>query len=351
MQRDETQNALHTLLNNFLNGSTLTSFSKLTYPLVQRNTIDTRTAKTLTAALQTPVPRTLSNARMIRILQALHKRVHNYKGTQPPVQVRLAAHTQWFHERPEPIRSCIATIAAEVAKHTHVVHCSISGSIATDDYRLGWSDVDGVIILTSTILRDAKALLALRASLMRVRTAMHSVDPLQHHGLTVLLDTDLAAYPQAYYPKVLFEKSKLLHGTQTLPFRFRDDTAEREHAFQQLSAYFARTPMPRNRFDQKGLYHMVALIPIFYYQARGTHLYKPDAFKRMYKDVPREYHAALLAVTRIRDTWRAPKPTPRMLPTPFLDAIRYSLTPAHADTELCMQAQKLMQHLTQEQVR
>lgn len=158
------------------------------------------------------------------------------------------------------------------------------GSYATGDYIPGWSDVDVLLVLSSTCFGSAKSLRDTKEFIAGLQKYVYRVDPLQLHGFFVLTCADLNWYPQYYFPLVLFETSKSLLGLdQSMSFNTRDDSAERIDVFTSQVQYFrelhSSDQLPINHIDRKLFFHKIFSFPLYFLQAVGTHCYKRESFE------------------------------------------------------------------------
>ena len=166
------------------------------------------------------------------------------------------------------------------------------GSHATGDYIPGWSDVDALLILSSTCFRSAKSLRETKQFIAGLQKYLYRLDPLQLHGIFVLTWADLNWYPQHYFPLILFETSKSLLGSdQSVGWITRDDASERLDVFTSQVQYFrelrSSNDVPINHVDRKLFFHKTFSFPLYFLQAVGTHCYKRESFeivRAMYPD-------------------------------------------------------------------
>jgi predicted nucleotidyltransferase len=80
----------------------------------------------------------------------------------------------------------------------------LHGSISTQDYVPYYSDLDTLVVVRKTVMKDARKLRDFKRRLTRSNTFLHLLDPLQHHSHFVITEYDLQAYDQTIFPLCLF---------------------------------------------------------------------------------------------------------------------------------------------------
>ena len=77
----------------------------------------------------------------------------------------------------------------------------IQGSIASQDYIEGWSDIDTWAVIKDEILDDPKKLIKLRKILYSFYKKINFFSKFQHHGIIVYTEQDIKNYLPGYLPK------------------------------------------------------------------------------------------------------------------------------------------------------
>jgi hypothetical protein len=70
----------------------------------------------------------------------------------------------------------------------------IHGSFATDDYIKNWSDLDTLIILKDSVMKNSKDLIKLRSKIHQIYIQILKFAPFQHHGLIMISEFDVEHY-------------------------------------------------------------------------------------------------------------------------------------------------------------
>ena len=76
----------------------------------------------------------------------------------------------------------------------------IQGSLATNDYIIGWSDFDSIGVLKDDVLKNEKKILELRKILKNFYKKIVKFSPFQHHGIIIFTNYDLKYYLPGYLP-------------------------------------------------------------------------------------------------------------------------------------------------------
>lgn len=90
----------------------------------------------------------------------------------------------------------------------------VHGSIATQDYSIGWSDLDTLLVVNANTLMEYQKLLRFRELLMPARKYLYQIDPLQHHEFIFCTEFDLSQYGAHCMPLSVLKNSRsLFDGT------------------------------------------------------------------------------------------------------------------------------------------
>ena len=190
----------------------------------------------------------------------------------------------------------------------HLSGFYLHGSLATNDYIKGWSDVDTISIISKETTNDPEALLKLRERLYRARYFFYKIDPLQHHGSIVISEYDMASYCNAYFPipvfkyaKSFFEEDAMIH------FKERDYSSEALARLFWFVSYFRKLKEEKRfdlgSYDLKTLLHSITLFPAMYLQSKGILVYKKFSFAMARKDFSSEDWKVIDDVSSIRLNW------------------------------------------------
>ncbi|MHA1665153.1 MAG: hypothetical protein ACTSVW_04910 [Candidatus Njordarchaeales archaeon] len=305
------QDELHFLLNSFLDPLELSNVSKVTYPIksdvqqavknkvyllcnyirkyIKYLPISTTTLNKFNGYLQTvqkPLPLSKLISTLYReLLESIesYEAIHYNTVTLEPIDNKLYMSNNFL----KPIY--LLHNYLEKRKVTNYLKCFIlHGSLATLDYVEGWSDVDTYVIVRSNIVIDHKQLLKLRKLLFDIFKYFTVVDPYQHHGVFVCTELDTEFYPQAYLPFEVLKHSKLVIGESELSFKERNENLECLMYFWRVvqvirNAYFTKFPFKNYYFAKLFLAYLM-LLPTYYLQAKGIHVYKKYSFELVGKE-------------------------------------------------------------------
>ncbi len=188
----------------------------------------------------------------------------------------------------------------------------LHGSFATKDYVLGWSDVDTIAIISDASMRDPKKLIALRGKLYQLRKFFYAIDPLQHHGITLITKKDMERYPAPYFPLEIFPYAQsLLKQDREYTFRVRESYTEALQALFYFIDFFRKLHSERHgsfsSYTQKYIFHAISLFPALYLQALGINMYKKFTFDYAKKHFSKKEWQVIDQVTKIRDDWKQKK--------------------------------------------
>ena len=191
----------------------------------------------------------------------------------------------------------------------HLSGFYLHGSLSTKDYIKGWSDVDTLSVVSRETIEDPDALLALRDKLYFTKHFCYRIDPLQHHGSTVISDYDLSSYCQAYFPVKIFEYSKSFFKDDTISrFNARDFSSEALKNLFWFVNYFRKLKIEKRArlgsYDSKTLLHSITLFPTLYLQAKGILTYKKFSFGIAKKEFKKSDWEVIEKASSIRSDWK-----------------------------------------------
>ncbi len=185
----------------------------------------------------------------------------------------------------------------------------LHGSLATIDYVKGWSDVDTLSIISKKTISNPNALLELRNMFYYMRYFFYRIDPLQHHGSTIISEYDMENYCQAYFPTAIFKYSKsFLKNDKAIKFSARDFSSEALRSLFWHVSYFRKINsinFSPGIYETKTLLHYITLFPAIYLQAKGKPMYKKFAFNIAKKDFKKEDWKVIDDISSIRRNWNS----------------------------------------------
>ncbi len=121
-----------------------------------------------------------------------------------------------------PIKKLYELVNGELSEY--LTHFYLHGSLATGDYKKGWSDLDTLMIVKKEAVTDPRKLLELRKFCFAAWPLFLQITPLQHHGFIVVTEFDLVSYTSRLLPpSVLDTALALKEGRSELELSLRKD--------------------------------------------------------------------------------------------------------------------------------
>ena len=185
----------------------------------------------------------------------------------------------------------------------------LHGSLATRDYVKGWSDVDTLSIISKKTISNPNALLELRYRFYYMRYFFYKIDPLQHHGSTIMSEYDMENYCQAYFPVTIFKHAKsFFKDDKVSKFNARDFSSEALRSLFWHVSYFRKinsTKFNPGSYETKTLLHYITLFPAIYLQAKGNPMYKKFTFDVAKEDFEKEDWQIIDDISSMRRDWKS----------------------------------------------
>jgi hypothetical protein len=186
----------------------------------------------------------------------------------------------------------------------------VHGSIGTQD-EINYSDFDALLILKDEVLKNSDRLAHVASLVSEARKYMLQMDPLQHHGWFVLMESDLDDYPETYFPSVLFQHAKSLFSDKGRELRLVIDNGKQDYHTPLKKLCLAienkikRGKHSNSSYDLKNLLSEFMLLPALYVQSRDKKgIYKKQSFEEAKKDfLPAEWNI-MDEVSLMREKWR-----------------------------------------------
>mgnify|MGYP001388920141 CR=1 FL=1 len=191
----------------------------------------------------------------------------------------------------------------------YLVGFYLHGSLSTNDYVKGWSDLDTFLIVKKQTLKSPESLLALRYELYKSRSFHYRFDPLQHHSHMIISEYDLDYFSETYFPLILFKYSKsLMTKDFSRSIHVRKDSIKKIRSLFYFVNYFRDLYFNKKYnmkiYDVKFLFHAVTLFPTLYLQAKGIHVYKKYSFAKAKKDFEAGEWRVMKGVEKLRNHWK-----------------------------------------------
>jgi hypothetical protein len=168
----------------------------------------------------------------------------------------------------------------------------LNGSLATNDSKAGWSDVDLFCVIRADTLASPDRLRKVGACLSAVDAAMYAYNIYQLHGTFVSTEVDLQFYSQSTLPiACLNNGARIGHGGAPVQLRCADDTIDVAAFFLNDIVRSSRRLIRKRRLstlEQVLLFHRVYAFPFAFWQCENEPVYKRESFElvtRHYSDV------------------------------------------------------------------
>lgn len=256
----------------------------------------------------------------------------------------------------EPGFVALAAAARTLATRTGA-RVLLHGSLASDDWT-GYRDADLLLLVDAATCADASALRRLRHAALPLLRALYAFDPLQHHGLFVVPEAELDAWPEHVLPIASLQRAVDLGGDGvSLAVRPHRDPLAAQNEFAWLVDYFQRATAPRDAYSWKAFLSVLMLVPAIFLGAQGQPAWKAESFARVRSLVPASLWRAQLDAAMLRQHWQTDTPSwlrrlLRIAPDPrFLAQIarrhtrlRAGILPVAGD-ELLRRARAFVAHL------
>ena len=199
----------------------------------------------------------------------------------------------------------------------------IHGSYSSDDYSIGWSDLDALVIIKNDVFNDCHKLIKARELVMQCISELRIIDPLCHHEFQIIPEECLRDFQTNWLPISVIKKSKSILSTD-ITIKSSDRTANSVDAIRSFSetlqaacdtGYLDHHPWKGeyllDNYDnyQNGMYQLkyllsvVVLMPALYFTAKGRSMTKPEAIEMAKKEMPFIDYEILDKATEIRLKW------------------------------------------------
>ncbi|MGV8019089.1 MAG: hypothetical protein AB2L26_13045 [Ignavibacteria bacterium] len=188
-------------------------------------------------------------------------------------------------------------------------HFIINGSSANSE-EVPYSDLDLIVILSDSVIKDARQLRNTLLCLNDCIRIIHEFDPLQHHGFFVLFEYELSNYPVQYFPDVIFNYCGSLEDEIELTIRkslkqdFAKSFSDYRNSF--LKSIYIFEAKKYNSYFLKDFISRFLLLPSVYLSSvLNDAVYKKDSFKLIREYKEKEFLATLDLFSEFRLEWKA----------------------------------------------
>ncbi|MCH7536035.1 MAG: hypothetical protein IH948_09920 [Bacteroidetes bacterium] len=186
----------------------------------------------------------------------------------------------------------------------------LHGSFATLDFMPGYSDCDATVIIDGDSCTDAVTLVSMRNKMSRISSSLHSIDPLQHHGLFVTTEYDLLCYQQSFFPLQIIERSvEILKDASGIDYVECGLGYSSEKAIILKMAQLMRSVVYgdihlRTAYAIKAHLQTLILMWVIYLQIRDEKFWhKKDALCKKPDEIPSEIWSIIENITLLRREW------------------------------------------------
>jgi hypothetical protein len=194
----------------------------------------------------------------------------------------------------------------------------VHGSIATLDDTPGFSDMDLAFVVRASVLKDPDQMLRLRKLTAEILIFTYAFDPFMHHGPFYISEIDLAWYPEAMFPPVLFGYGvDLLDNSTAVEIWSRPSEDVTDRFLEMFEDFFRQWPSDpfvlKDGYDLEWLLGNAMILPALYLQSRtGSFRYKRDTFALAEKNFLPEEWEPIRTATELRANL-GPRPKPGRL--------------------------------------
>lgn len=306
------QNTLHSVLLQYLNGS------RFRGPVSKSLLIKAGELLTMGGAADCPntVPELIGRG-YLRLEQMIDGGISNDNP------VRHVGALQDFKEWEKQIsESSFLRPALELGSafrsHAHFFcYAGIHGSMSTLDYVKGFSDLDTLAIVKTSVVHDPRKIYALRKLMVRITKYMFQMSVFQHHGHLVATEVDLKFYPNVFFPTVLFAYTTRCAGNDLVVCERNDEaeTVEQLRAFREQfhSGRFSRVGVDMSLFELVVMNQGILLLPALWCGLVGQAVYKRYSFDPFYEHFSEDEAEVVRRAEKVRSTVTADIPFARLL--------------------------------------
>ena len=201
------------------------------------------------------------------------------------------------------LRQQLLTIRNELV--TVLIHGSQADGLTT-----GYSDVDALVVLRNEVFHRPDELARIAAVLSDSRKWFHQIDPLQHHGWFVAVESDFNHYSEKILPLEVIKEAVVLLGDRQLEFRYQSHDRQHyvkmaHHILNHLEDKLSKLRLPNQLFAFKSLLSEFMMLPVLYRQAKtGQGCSKRDSFKLAATDFTEREWAIMEKVSAVRKEWK-----------------------------------------------
>ena len=198
----------------------------------------------------------------------------------------------------------------------------IHGSISTQDYSIGWSDLDTLLIIKKEILKSPEKMIELRGHLLKILPELYIIDPLQHHQFIITTEKAMLDSSYLIFPSETFKYSKSLFGEKTVKISNSRNNKTTKKSLLAVNNLFQKSFESgymnhhkkenialednfRNKYCMYQLKYFLScimILPTYYLDSIGNSCYKKYSFEKFYSMLNIDSEI-LDKATKIREVW------------------------------------------------
>jgi hypothetical protein len=192
--------------------------------------------------------------------------------------------------------------------HPAITAAILHGSIASGE-EVPYSDFDGILLINDKRLENLYSIESLIDILQRTEFMMLQQDALQHHGWNVIMESELANYPDSELPLVLLENSKVIYPSRKISIYYNLYEQECDYRKCLLELCSSLTSKAESNSPSRSFHHFkswvsqLLLLPAVYLQAKNNKpVYKKDSFARLH-ELPSSATTIMRQYSQLRSQW------------------------------------------------
>ena len=238
-----------------------------------------------------------------KVWKRLQNKAHHQRHEGHPTTIHISGY-EGKNKTAQTIQHYLQT-----HKHPAIKAAFVQGSIA-DCEETAFSDFDGILLIDPAEIYSASQLRVLHKIVHKTAHLMKKMDPLQHHGWSVLLSTELNRYPDAQLPSLLLEKSKCLYPSTGFSVTIKVDPAHQDYSIlyedlcQGIYKRSAQESTLQQFYYSKLFISECLLLPAAFLQALNKKpIWKKDSFELIQQHLPARHLETIASVEKIRAEW------------------------------------------------
>ena len=208
-----------------------------------------------------------------------------------------------------PENKCLENITTLFKKNSDLFKIAfINGSLGSNDYVPGWSDVDIFAVISNNALNYNDNFCRLKSVAREIKKEIFSYNRLQVHPVFYSLESDFSFYRYNYFPIACLNRGKCLASHEESFFLYESKFIQREDAnkiYYEAYHYFKWLMGRKNKstLTKVLLVHRLFLFPVFYLAMKGITCYKADSFDLLPKYLKNTSHIVAFCES-LKDIYR-----------------------------------------------